>query len=111
MRVSKCLLIMAVLFPSAALAQPAPKPGTPVAFKACPIFTGIEGGCWLAIHNGVVYGLGGAATTPMKGLTIVVRGVVANKAHFCPGLVLDPIMIEVTRQKCTPPMWPLANKK
>jgi hypothetical protein len=119
MRVSKCLLILALLFPAVAFAQTTPKwggktgpaPGTKVSFKGCPIFIGIEGGCWVAINNGVVYGLGGAKTTPMKGLTTEVKGTVSDKIAICPGYVLDPIEITITRQKCTPPKWPLPTKK
>jgi hypothetical protein len=105
MRISRCLLIMALLFPAAALAQSIPPPGTTVAFKACPIYS-LEGGCWLAIYKGVAYDLAGATTIPANGLTIVVRGTVTNKASFCPALALDPIEIALTVQKCTPPKWP-----
>ncbi len=102
MRISKCLLIMALLFPVAASAQPGPKPGpkpgTQVNVRGCPGYMDF-GSCPFVIKNGYSYSLFGG-TNPQPGLGVAVRGTVTNQIGFCSGIILDPIKVTITRQKC-----------
>jgi hypothetical protein len=110
----KIALVAACLAPALAFAQAqkmaapktAPKPppvGTKVSFTACPIFRPIEGGCWSAVNKGVTYNLNNASTKPMQGLIVRVEGTVSNNVHICPGVILNPLKLTVTKQSCLLP--------